>query len=476
MPKNTTALLVFSFLMKFAFAGNYLAPKTDLAPLIDGVASESCWTKADWAPIDQLWIGAAFSAADFSGKYKAVWTPQKLYILVEVTDDVLFDYYPDPLTNWWDDDCVELFLDENHSGGDHQYNYNAFAYHVSTLYDAVDIGIDQNPHLYNDHIQCKRIKNGSTYTWELAITLYTDAFVYGALNNSVATLSEGKTLGFSIAYCDNDGGIHRDNFIGSQVLADADKNNSYINASLFGTIKLLDPLVVSNGLYANYEDVDLAFTGFSGENFLKIANPVKGGINLSTNVGQVVKDAGSQVWAGITSSQLNSKIDFSQNNLFTLKVYMPKNCTVIFKLEDAANSSINKELSLVSTKVNEWELLTFDFTGAAANTYNKITLFFDYGNTGAGTFYFDEIEQTHDSVTQLDEIASDNTTITFYPNPAMDNLHIEGLKEGGVIKIFDLAGLQLKELKGASVIDINDLSPGIYYLKTQTVVLKFIKL
>ncbi len=231
------ALLVSSLAGK---AANYPANKTLVSPIIDGIANEACWTSANWAPIDQLWLGAAVSASDFSGQYKVVWTASKLYLLVEITDDTLTDAYADPLSHWWDDDCVELFLDEDASGGDHQFNYNAFAYHVSTLYDVVDLGTDQKPHLFNDHITSKRTKTGNRYTWELEVNLYTDAFVYGAVSNPLATLYNKKTIGFSLAYCDNDGGTLRESFIGSKALAPADRDKGYITASVFGQIELTD--------------------------------------------------------------------------------------------------------------------------------------------------------------------------------------------------------------------------------------------
>lgn len=235
-----TILAFLTFSATPVFSKNYQAVKADAAPAIDGLANENSWAMASWAPIDQLWLGSPFTPADFTGRYKAVWTSSKLYLLVEITDDVLSDIYPDPLVQWYDDDCVEVFLDEDRSGGIHQYNYNAFAYHVSTLYDVVDIGTDKNPHLYNDHIQTKRSKNGTVYNWEMEITPFTDAFVYGVANNPVVTLSKGKVMGFSLAYCDNDGGPLRESFIGSEVLAAADKNRSYIDASIFGTIELVE--------------------------------------------------------------------------------------------------------------------------------------------------------------------------------------------------------------------------------------------
>ena len=111
----------------------YIAPRSAEALVIDGVANEPVWQAAEWYEIGHLWLGPDYTAEDFSGRFKVAWTEERLYILVEVVDDILFDSHRDPLVQYWDDDCVEIFIDEDYSGGDHQYNHNAFAYHMSLI-------------------------------------------------------------------------------------------------------------------------------------------------------------------------------------------------------------------------------------------------------------------------------------------------------------------------------------------------------
>jgi hypothetical protein len=221
---------------------NYRAPKAAQAPTIDGVGSDACWENADWAPIDHLWLYADPSAADFSGQYKIVWTPDTLYYLVEIVDNVLNDYYENPLTNYYMDDCLEFFIDEDHSGGSHWLSgeyYNAFAYHISIFYDVVDA-----EGLYNDHINILRTNpEDDKYIWEAAVVIYDDSFVYGGSNTPV-TLSPGKEMGFAIAYCDNDGGTNRESFIGSIFIdgnfVNEEKNIAWQTADVFATLELVD--------------------------------------------------------------------------------------------------------------------------------------------------------------------------------------------------------------------------------------------
>lgn len=205
---------------------------------IDGRDDEPCWEETEWMLIDQLWLGEQPSATDFSGKFKVLWDSDYLYLLADFTDDVFTDEYPDPLTNWWKDDCLEIFVDENNSGGDHKHNYNAFAYHINMFHDAVDLGIDGDPHLFNDYLESDHTSEGNEYTWEVRIPLYTDAFSLQSVENPTRTLMQGDTIGLSVDYCDNDGGLDRESFIGSQEIAGQDKNTSYKNASVFGAVIL----------------------------------------------------------------------------------------------------------------------------------------------------------------------------------------------------------------------------------------------
>ncbi len=210
---------------------------TSEIPKIDGIANESIWASTQWLPIDQLWLGEDYDNQDFKGRYKLTWTKDALYLLAEITDDVLMDNNKDPLKNWWDDDCLEIFVDEDNSGGEHQYNHNAFAYHVALDGNVVDMSTEKTGKLYNSHVESKRITKGNTSIWEVKISLFDDSYKDDTQNNSVK-LNANKTIGFALAYCDNDNSDHRENFIGSVVVDGNDKNRGWIDANIFGTLLL----------------------------------------------------------------------------------------------------------------------------------------------------------------------------------------------------------------------------------------------
>ena len=217
---------------------NSVAKKIDEI-IIDGIANEKTWENSPWIPINQVWLGNATDSIDFFGQYKLSWSKSGLYVLVEITDDVLRDVFENPLERWWDEDCVEIFIDEDNSGGNHQFNHNAFAYHVDTYGNVVDIIARDTPKLFNDHIESKRVTLGNKSIWEFHINLYRDSFKYDKLNQ-IIQLQANKKIGFAIAYCDNDTSETRENFFGSVVVDGNDKNRGWIDATIFGTIVLKD--------------------------------------------------------------------------------------------------------------------------------------------------------------------------------------------------------------------------------------------
>ena len=205
--------------------------------LIDGIANEKTWKESTWLPINQVWIGKPVDSKDFSGRYKLSWSKEALYVMAEIKDDFLVDKIKNPLERWWDEDCVEMFIDEDNSGGNHQFNHNAFAYHVDTYGNVVDIIARDTPKLFNDHIESKRVTSGNKSIWEFHINLYRDSFKYDKLNQ-IIQLQANKKIGFAIAYCDNDTSETRENFFGSVVEDGNDKNRGWIDATIFGTIVL----------------------------------------------------------------------------------------------------------------------------------------------------------------------------------------------------------------------------------------------
>ena len=135
------------------------------------------------------------------------------------------------------------------------------------------------------------------------------------------------------------------------------------------------------------------FIDFDGGTTTVIANPQSSGINTSANVAQMIRNGG-QPWAG-SKLVLANALDFTTNNTFSMKVFSPAvGVPVLFKLELAGGG--NAERTTNTTVANEWETLTWDFSGEPSNTYNEVVFIFNINTVGDGTanstYLFDDVE------------------------------------------------------------------------------------
>jgi|GEM_PF-246913 len=148
-------------------------------------------------------------------------------------------------------------------------------------------------------------------------------------------------------------------------------------------------------------------TGFGGAEASSI---VVDPADATNKVAKVVKgNPGSEVWAGTTVSNLPNlsiaPIGFSATKTkLTARVWSPDaGIPVRLKVENAANGAQSVETEATTTVANTWETLTFDFANqvsgtpalSLATTYNRVSIFFDFGTVGSGkTYYLDDLDFT----------------------------------------------------------------------------------
>ena len=334
--KNSLKLIALGLFLALnslnAFTGNYKVYKAEKAPVIDGIGNEYCWSIAKWTSINQPYDGLTLPAAtDFSGRYKLVWTATRLYILMEITDDVLRDDRVNPTNNYWDDDCTEFFIDEDHKAEGHECGataYNAFAYHIAAVardknnytngailpYDSpdainhvIDLGTDCNTNNamnFDDHVNVKISKAGNLYTWEMEFKIYNKSYNQNSTSNTPVTLTANKVIGFAVAYCDNDNG-QRNNMIG-----DIPNHNDYSGqypfyrfTNEYGTLTLSDSTLTDPG------SVSVPEQNASLQTILISPNPVSDVLNIKlkgeskrSNFVEIVNLAGQTVLTKKTES------------------------------------------------------------------------------------------------------------------------------------------------------------------------------
>lgn len=169
------------------------------------------------------------------------------------------------------------------------------------------------------------------------------------------------------------------------------------------TVTIVNPVL----LPVDFESPTLnySFTNFGGGDVTVVSNPQSNGINTSTKVGKMVKNA-PEVWAG-SFIALGAPINFSANKIFRMKVFSPRaGAKVLLKVENATDGTISFEKEVATTVANKWEDMAFDYsTINTANAYQKIVLIFELGTAGNGTanytFLFDDIRLTNTLPTTL---------------------------------------------------------------------------
>lgn len=220
--------------------GDFEAKEIVSAVLIDGCGNDETWATSPWHDMNYKWMGSAIDSADYHGRFKLAWDSQNLYVLVEVVDDYLHPTLRDGKENYWKGDYVEVFIDEDKSGGSHTFNHQAFAYHVSTEGHVIDKNTLKKTVFFDDHIEVKRTQEGNRYLWEMAIKLFDKNFDESTTTNTPVSIVENKRIGFSIAYGDNDGNNSRENFMGSKKTHGVNNDAGYINSDVFGSILFVE--------------------------------------------------------------------------------------------------------------------------------------------------------------------------------------------------------------------------------------------
>ena len=163
------------------------------------------------------------------------------------------------------------------------------------------------------------------------------------------------------------------------------------------TTEYIEVITITNPLLMpiDFEDATLnySFVDFGNAQSTVIPNPDPTGVNTSTNVGQLLKLNGSETWAG-SFLTIDEPVDFSSLNNIAVDVWTSEIGEVVkLKLENSANPDINTEVDMTTTVNQGWETLIYDFSASdLSQQYDRIVIFFDFGNVGDDTsYYFDNI-------------------------------------------------------------------------------------
>ncbi len=130
---------------------------------------------------------------------------------------------------------------------------------------------------------------------------------------------------------------------------------------------------------------------------LFIDNPYWGGINTSFKVANFTAlDAGMD-WALCYTDDIEPFIFDSTNKTVKIMVYKSVISNVGIKFEGTSPAA---EILIPNTVINQWQELTFDFSGSIGNTYNRLVIIPDFAARNQDNqIYFDNIQIPNGNVT-----------------------------------------------------------------------------
>ncbi|WNH14016.1 PKD domain-containing protein [Thalassobellus suaedae] len=128
-----------------------------------------------------------------------------------------------------------------------------------------------------------------------------------------------------------------------------------------------------------------------GTTFEIIDNPdFDNEINKSCKVAKITK-LNQNPWDN-SQIDLDSKLDFNSHDGLKIKVWSAReNTEVRIKLEEIGNKDNNFETFLTTSVTSGWEELTFPFSSAESDRFDKIVIFFDLNAENTDTYYFDDL-------------------------------------------------------------------------------------
>lgn len=132
-----------------------------------------------------------------------------------------------------------------------------------------------------------------------------------------------------------------------------------------------------------------------------VANPASSSVNDSAMVAMFTAKQAGQAWAGTETTAANTTAFTMDATNSIVKIMVYKSVISDVALKFSVGAAAQAEIKVANTKINEWEELTFDFSGriGLAETINidSVIVFpdFDANRAGDNVTYFDNITFGH---------------------------------------------------------------------------------
>lgn len=216
-----------------------------------------------------------------------------------------------------------------------------------------------------------------------------------------------------------------------------------------------------------------------------IANPDPTGINGSATVAKFTALQAGNPWAGFESmhgTDIGTFTIDSSNMIITIMVWKSVISDVGIKLVRADNWSLG-EIKIPNTVVNQWELITFDFSSHMGNVYDQIVIFPDFdlgGRSADNVSYLDNVFGPTSVATGL--TPKETMEFSLYPNPARTNCKMQSSHPIEEFRVYNMIGELVFENQMPETnptLDITNFPKGVYIVQSriegQTFTKKLIK-
>ena len=191
---------------------------TASAPVIDGKVDDS-WNAATPYKIANALYDPPTAATDLSANYRTMWDENNLYLLVDVTDDIL--KHDTSLEDWYDSDSVEVYIDATDSKST-EYGETDFQY--GFIWDKTSPQMLEGKHSRTNGVQYALVTTDTGYRLEIK-------FPWSTLGTKP---SVGAKIGLDVQVNDNDADGKRK----SKLAWHAREDNAWENPRAFGNAEL----------------------------------------------------------------------------------------------------------------------------------------------------------------------------------------------------------------------------------------------
>lgn len=201
---------------------------------------------------------------------------------------------------------------------------------------------------------------------------------------------------------------------------------------------------------------------------------------------RVVVNEDADPWAGLVLRDYflgDSAIAITENrHTISMMVYRNTIGNVGIKLETGVGGAYEIEVVTQNSLINQWEVLTFDFSDVIGSAYEALTIFPDFPETrtAGAEVYIDDIMFVPDTITS--SRITDQIAFKVYPNPVNEQLFVQHPDITGYAISNSLGQIIERKTFGSTnfqTINVGNLTNGIHFLtiesKNRRLTTRFVK-